>query len=136
VRAKPLSRRAKPLSDRRSSVAGEAALRAKPLSAPLVPLHDNQRGANCKKDPDSTTHLAAFWLFSGCYTRGVVRLSAIPFPEVQLFDVFSGSLSSRSRQKTRRISKNNFSASSDWAAIKAAIHAVRFSLVPRKQWGI
>ena len=97
---------------------------AKPLSAPLVPLHGNQRGANCKKDPDSTTHLAAFWLFSGCYTRGVVGLSAISFPEVQLFDVFSGSLSSRSRKKPEESQKNNFFASSDWAAIRAAIHAV------------
>jgi hypothetical protein len=41
-----------------------------------------------QKDPDSTTHLAAFWLFSGCYTRGVAQFFVIRFSEVQLFDVF------------------------------------------------
>jgi hypothetical protein len=41
-----------------------------------------------QKDPDSTTHLAAFWFFAGCYTRGVAQFFVIRFSEVQLFYAF------------------------------------------------
>jgi len=69
--AKPLSGWAKPLSGQPD--AGEAALRAKPLSTPLVPFHGNQRGAICKKIQIQRR----IWLLSEGYTQGVTGLSPI-----------------------------------------------------------